>query len=159
AWKIVRNQGRDWDLQHKEEEETAGEIGLPGGTKTTTEATLTTDGTRSSQFKDQEKRTLFERLVAKFPTIPSQQIEQSIKRFDDSRVRGCILYHASEDQSLWSMTDVYQFLIILINTNHSFYTNIMAPLRSVQTESALTALELFISSLAWEEKGEHFLQP
>ena len=159
VWTIVRNQGRDWDLHHRQEEEEAGEVGLPAGTKTTTEATLATDGTRPSQFKDEQKRSLLERLTAKYPAIPQQQIEQSVKRFDESRVRGCILYHASEDQSLWSMTDVYGFLIIVVNTNHFFYTNILAPLRNAQTESALSAIELFISSLAWEEKGEHFMQP
>lgn len=161
VWSIVRNQGRDWDLNHQEEEADTGEGGggLPSETRTTTEATRTTDGTRPTQFKDEQKRSLIERLTEKFPTIPQGQIEQSVKRFDDSRVRGCILYHASEDQSLWSMTDVYGFLIILINTNHSFYTNILAPLRNTHTESALSAIELFISSLAWEEKSEHFMQP
>ena len=100
-----------------------------------------------------------ERLVVKYPSIPQHQIEHSIRRFDESRVRGCVLYHASDDQALWSMTEVYGFLVILINTNHPFYTNIVAPLRNAQAESALSAIELFISSLAWEERGEHFAQP
>jgi hypothetical protein len=158
VWRIVRNQGRDWDLNHQHEEE-GEEAGLPAGTQTTTEATITTDGTRPTLFTDEQKRLLMERLVTKFPTIPQLQIEHSIGRFDESRVRGCVLYHASDDQALWSMTEVYGFLIILINTNHPFYTNILAPLRNAQSESALSALELFISSLAWEERGEHFLQP
>lgn len=158
VWRTVRNQGRDWDLTHQEQEG-GEEVGLPAATQTTTEATITTDGTRAAQFGDEQKRLLMDRLVAKYPAIPQPQIENAIKRFDESRVRGCILYHASEDQALWSMTEVYGFLIILINTNHPFYTNILAPLRNAQNESALSAIELFISSLAWEEKGEHFLQP
>jgi hypothetical protein len=160
VWAKVRNQGRDWDLSHQDGDDGDGdEGGIPGETKTTTEATRTTDGTRMSQFSEEARRGLFERLTEKYPTIPPEQIELSIKRFDESRVRGCMLYHASEDQSLWSMARVHGFLIILINTNHAFYTNVMAPLRNTQTESALAAIELFISSLAWEEESEHFMQP
>ncbi len=158
VWLTVRNQGRDWDLTHKEQD-AGGEVGLPAATQTTTAATIATDGTRPGQFPNEQKRLLTERLVEKFPGIPEEQIANSIKRFDESRVRGCILYHASEDQALWSMTEVYGFLIILINTNHPFYTNILAPLRNRQNEAALSAIELFISSLAWEERGEHFMQP
>ena len=43
------------------------------------------------------------------------------------------------------------FLIVLINTNHMFYQNVIEPLKSIGRESDITAIELFISSLAWEE--------
>jgi hypothetical protein len=158
VWKQVRNQGKDWDLNHQEKP-SEEEPGLPGATKTTDEATKTTDGVRPNQFTDEQLRLLQARLIEKYPAIEVSQIERSIKRYDESRVRGCLLYHASEDQALWSMTEVYGFLIILINTNHPFFTNVLAPLRNVQSESALSALELFVSSLAWEERSEHFLLP
>lgn len=158
VWKQVRNQGKDWDLNHQDEPDDAPPE-LPGSTETTVDATKTTDGTRSTQFTDEVRRLLFARLTEKYPAIDVAQVERSINRFDQSRVRGCLLYHASDDQALWSMTEVYGFLIILINTNHPFYTNVLAPLRMGQSESALSAVELFISSLAWEERGEHFMLP
>ena len=84
-----------------------------------------------------------------------EDVVRSVKQFDDKKVRGCILYCASESDSLWSLTSVYDFLIVLVNTNHEFYSRIMAPLRTKGFETALSAIELFLSSLAWEEK-EHF---
>jgi hypothetical protein len=87
--------------------------------------------------------------------VAPEDIIRSVKQFDDRKVRGCILYCASESDSLWSLTSVYDFLIVLINTNHEFYNRIMAPLRASGIETALSSIELFLSSLAWEEK-EHF---
>ena len=95
VWKQVRNQGKEWDLNHQETPDEDKEPDLPSSTKTTTDATLTTDGTRPSLFSDEQKRLLRERLSDKYPLIEKAQIERAIRRFDESRVRGCILYHAS----------------------------------------------------------------
>ena len=66
-------------------------------------------------------------------------------------MRGCVLYSKSDSERLWSLTNVGNFLIVLINTNHLYYQNVIHPIRIDGQDSALTAIELFISSLAWEE--------
>lgn len=107
---------------------------------------------RTSQFTEEQHLALENRLAEKYPSVSREEIRQAIQRFDERRVRGCVLYCASESEALWSVTTVFDFLIILINTNHGFYQRIMAPLRSGGFETALAALELFVSSLAWQEK-------
>jgi hypothetical protein len=158
VWNIVRRQGKDWDTRNLVIKENNGlnETPLiPTSTATTTNASLTTDGSRSGQFTDDEKTALENRLVEKFSHVPREDIIKAVKQFDERKVRGCILYHASDSDSLWSLTTVYDFLIVLVNTNHEFYSRIMAPLRSKGFETPLASIELFLSSLAWEEK-EHF---
>jgi|GEM_PF-1573426 len=159
VWNQVRKQGKDWDVRYLSG--TKGTSGastlptLPTSTATTTNASLTTDGIRTSQFTESERSALENRLIEKFPNVAREDVVRSVKQFDDKKVRGCILYCASESDSLWSLTSVYDFLIVLVNTNHEFYSRIMAPLRTKGFETALSAIELFLSSLAWEEK-EHF---
>jgi len=159
VWNQVRKQGKDWDTRFISGTKGPGGISglptLPTSTATTTNASLTTDGIRTSQFTEEERMALKNRLIEKFPDVVPEDIIRSVKQFDDRKVRGCILYCASESDSLWSLTSVYDFLIVLINTNHEFYNRIMAPLRASGFETALSSIELFLSSLAWEEK-EHF---
>ena len=153
VWKLVRKQGKEIIPDTIEDL-----TDIIGGTPTTEIATVKTDGKRPNPFKDDQKQKLAERLAEKFPLVPKEQINKAIVRFDEARLRGCVLYQGTEDPSLWTMTSVYGFLIILINTNHYFYTNIMLPLRELNLDQALTAIELFISSLAFEESSEHFMQ-
>jgi hypothetical protein len=90
-------------------------------------------------------------LREKFPGVPKEDIEQSIVKFDSWQVHGVVLYYSSSSSSLWEITAIAGFLIVLINTEHEFYTRVIAPLRNKKVEQAVAAIELFISSLAWEE--------
>ena len=158
AWKVVRKQGKEWDARHVKETPGQEIPPLPGATPGTLSAFGKTDPARPAKFTDAQRQLLFERLQEKYPSIPAPQIQTAIQRFDETKLRGCLLYHASEDQALWNMTEVFGFLVILVNTNHPFYENILAPLRNSRLQPALTAIELFLSSLAWEEMGTHFMQ-
>jgi hypothetical protein len=124
---------------------------LPGGTPITDGIVGTTEGERQSQFSEDDKSELFERLQARYSEIDPDDIRKAIELYDKSRLRGCVLYAASESDRLWSITNIQDFLIILINTNHLFYEKMMGPLKEANQESALSAIELFISSLGWEE--------
>ena len=157
-WKLVRKQGREWDEQQTLPDTIDGSPEIVGSTATTNTALTITDGKRDSVFADDEKQKLAQRLAEKFPEVPEAVIKNAIVQFEVARLKSVVLYHASADQSLWTMTQVHGFLITLINKNHSFYTNIMLPLRQPQTEQALAALELFISSLSAEEYSPHFMQ-
>lgn len=129
--------------------------GLPSGTATTIEAILKDKGEKPSQFSEEEKKELFKRLRENFPDVDKAEIEASIKKFDQWRVRGVVLYFSSKANSLWELTTAGQFLIVLINTEHEFYKRVISPFRIKKIEQAVASIELFISSLAWEEH-EHF---
>lgn len=154
AWKEVREANKKFE---HDQEITAGgeEAGLLGGTAKTEATQIQVDGKRLSPFSDEEREALIVRLKEKYPDVPDKQIVRSIDRYDTIQSRGCVLYFQSESDALWTFTTVYDFLIVLINTNHMFYENVMQPLRMANQDEALAALELFISSLAFEEK-EHF---
>lgn len=149
--KHVLKQHREWELTHTEGT-TAGTTGnIPGATDETIQASRKTDGKRDSQFQPKQKEALLERLQEKYPAVSKEEVNQAIQNFDDLRVKGCILYCPSEASTLWSITSVFSFLVILINTEHEFYKRIIHPFRNHKFKAPLSAIELFISSLAWEE--------
>jgi hypothetical protein len=156
VWKEILNAQKKWELSITPEDTTVdGEPILPGGTQTTTKIQKDTDGVRARQFSQDEKDALFERLKEKYTDIPHDDILRTIDLYDLSKLRGCVLYSQSASDQLWSLTNVGNFLITLINTNHMFYQNMIEPLKMAGRESSLAAIELFISSLAWEEY-QHF---
>ena len=154
VWKIVRSQHTQWESEHGPGSSTDTSTGIPQATDETIRGLKKTDGTRQSRFTDRQKEDLLNRLKKKYPHLDEQEIVQGISNFDEQRVRGCILYCPSDSDSLWSFTDVYGFLIILINTNHEFYMRVLHPFRNHDFKVALSAIELFISSLAREESTQ-----
>lgn len=125
---------------------------IPTPTTMTIEATKEVDGERRGQFSKEEREALATRLKEKFAAIGDLDIQVAIDKFDAWMVRGVVLYHASGLESgLWTFSSVLGFLIVLVNTDHEFFRRVMGPLRASQSESHLAALELFISSLAFEE--------
>lgn len=129
---------------------------LPSGTAATTQAIKNTDKQRPGTFDIEQKLDLINALKEKFKNLSEENIEYAVDKFDKSLVRGCIIYCPIEgSDQLWSYTEIRGFLVISINTNHDFYNNIIASFRQTKFESALTAIELFISSLAWEQ-NMHF---
>ena len=159
-FKQVRKQGREWDVKNESiPGSDTGTDEIQGSTTDTEGALIKTDGPRASAFSDEELKALAQRLGEKFPGVSAASISNAIAQFNKTRAKSVVLYQASADQSLWTMTAVSGILITLINTTHSFYENIMAPLRTLKTEQALAAIELFISSLASEETGPDFQAP
>ncbi|MBT4700621.1 MAG: hypothetical protein HOB79_06050 [Rhodospirillaceae bacterium] len=94
-------------------------------------------------------------LIERYPEVSEDDLRSAIDKYDQSLRRACVLYADSESEKLWIIENIRDFLIILINTKHMFYQNVMMPLKETDNEHALTALELFISSLGWEE-FKHF---
>lgn len=156
AFKEVRNIEKEWKITegpigHGE----TGGPGLPSATPTTIGAIRETEGERLGQFSEDEKNDLFIRLRENYPDVPKEEIENSIEKFNLWKVRGVVLYYSSKANCLWELTSVGGFLIVLINTEHEFYQRVISPFRYKNIEKAVAAIELFISSLAWEEYA-HF---
>lgn len=147
----VLKKHKEWDLANAPTPGAGGGSNLPSATDETIQASRKTDGKRDSQFSPQQREALLKRLMEKYPTVSKGEIDQAINNFDDSRVKGCMLYCPSESNTLWSITSVFGFLVILVNTEHEFYKRIIHPFRNHAFKAPLSAIELFISSLAWEE--------
>jgi hypothetical protein len=150
VWKEVMSAAKEWDSQHADGKPT-DKPSLPGGSPTTVTTMGKVDGKRTSQFPDEDKKELLERLTEKYPAVSKEEINSTIEKYDKSLLRACVLYSASESEKLWTFTNVGEFLIVLINTNHNFYSNILLFLKTSNNEKALSAMELFITSLAYEE--------
>lgn len=155
AYGLVRKRHKEWELKHKTSPANGTAAGLPTSTQLTITTQTAVDGVRPALFSDEQRKALFERLKEKYPEIAEKDIARAIENFDLSKARGCVLYSASESEQLWTYTTVFDFLIILINTRHEFYDRALAPLRQAHEHPALASIELFVSSLAWEEHN-HF---
>lgn len=151
--RMLSEQAREFDNRQVQD---ISESPIPTGTDSTTQAFKKTDSERKGQFDDEQKADLKEVLENKYPHLKPSEIEIAINKFDKSLVRGCVIYcPIVNNPQLWNYADIRGFLVISINTEHEFYKNIISLFREVGFEAALTAIELFISSLAWEQR-EHF---
>ncbi len=144
----IKKQAADWEAAHS----VSGQKNpLPSGSDRAHGAIEKTDGERKAAFSSEEKGQLYKKLIEKYPDIPKKDIETAIVNFDTRKAKACILYNYSDSEALWTFTPVNDFLIVLINTNHPFYSNVIAPLKLNSSSEALAAIELFIESLAYEE--------
>ncbi len=153
AWALVRKQSNDWDAVHMSPGGTVTtKPGIPVSTGITTRTINKVEGTRKNKLPPEKLLALEERLIEKYPAIAPDDVRSSIEDLDRSLTRACVLYAPSESKQLWSYTKVYDFIVVLVNTNHEFYIKVLAELRNSGQEGALTAMELFLSSLAIEEE-------
>jgi len=151
AFKRVKSQHSKWDAEHLSGGGT-NRPQVPQGTNTTKVVLKKVDGTRPQRLPERHKLELLERLQEKYPDIPKDDILAAVNSLDQALVRACVLYAPSEASQLWSFTKVFDFMVVLINTQHEFYSRVLSELRASGQEGALSAMELFISSLAVEEE-------
>jgi hypothetical protein len=153
AYSLVRKQSNDWDSVNISKGGSVSEKpGIPVSTGITAKTINKVEGTRKNKLPSKELLALEERLIEKYPSIAPADVRASIEDLDRSLTRACVLYAPSESKQLWSYTKVYDFIVVLVNTNHEFYRKVLAELRNSGQEGALTAMELFLSSLAIEEE-------
>jgi hypothetical protein len=154
AFKEVKKQSTAW---HAVNISTGGtqvdRPGIPTGTPTTGGTIRKVEGERPKALPAPKLQELEQRLIEKYPNIPEADVRAAIDDLDRSLTRACVLYAPSESRQLWSYTKVYDFVVVLVNTQHEFYTKVLSELRNNGQDGALTAMELFLSSLAIEEEG------
>ena len=154
AYALVKKQSKDWDsINISTKGNIKTEPGIPLASPITTKTINKVEGSRKAGLPSKELLALEDRLIEKYPTIPPADVRGAIEDLDRSLTRACVLYAPSESKQLWSYTKVYDFLVVLVNTNHEFYLKVLAELRNNGQEGALTAMELFLSSLAVEEEA------
>jgi hypothetical protein len=151
AFKRVKEQHSKWDSEHQSGG-TGDKPQVPQGTDTTSGIIKKVDGARTERLPEKSKQELLARLQEKYPDIPKDDVLAAVTALDQALVRACVLYAPSEATQLWSFTKVFDFMVVLINTRHEFYNRVLSELTAKGQEGALTAIELFISSLAVEEE-------
>jgi hypothetical protein len=154
AFKLVKQQSKEWHATHMTPG--GGVVDspiVPTGTAATEKTIRTVDGPRSGTLSGPRLLELENRLIDKYPNISPDEIRLAIAVLDRQLTRACVLYAPSESRQLWSYTKVNDFVVVLVNTNHEFYSKLLSELRIVGQEGALTAIELFLSSLAIEEES------
>lgn len=152
AWKIVLQQHKKFDLEHSPEGDVAG---IPTGNPGTEDATKSTDGDRQSLFTPEQREDLFESLKSRYGELGDKAINDAIDRFDQKKLKGCLLYAPAAGEWLWSYTNSGTFLVVHVNSNHPFYENVIKPMQRSRYDSGVVALELFLTSLA-DEEFRHF---
>jgi hypothetical protein len=126
---------------------------IPVGTPTTTTTVLISEGQRTQNLPKEEKERLVEKLHSTYPQLDKADIEKSVISLDESAARACIIYVPSVSEQLWNYTKIWDFHVIEINTNHSFYKKIIGPLQQFNDDGSLTAIELFIIASVIEEEN------
>jgi hypothetical protein len=150
----VKRRSTKWDSEHISSPGANPTSGpkVPTATTTTDTVIRRVDGARQRQFAPELRAALELRLKEKYPHISPDEIAAAVDALDKAMTRACVLYAPSDSSQLWSFTKVFDFLVVLINTQHEFYSRILSELRSQGQDGATSAIELFISSLAIEEE-------
>ena len=152
AQKKVRKQSKEWDATHTTTGGgTRDDPLMPTSTDDTTETIIKVDGSRQRTLSKENLEMLENRLIEKYSSIDPELIKNAIERLDKSLTRACVLYAPTESRQLWTYTKVYDFIVVLVNSNHEFYLKVLSECRNNGQEGVLTVIELFISSLAIEE--------
>jgi hypothetical protein len=154
AYALVKKQSKEWHATHVI-------IGggvvdqpiVPTGTAATGATIKVVDGPRVGTLSGPKLEELENRLIVKYPKIAPDEIRLAIEDLDKQLTRACVLYAPSESRQLWSYTKVNDFVVVMVNTNHEFYSKLLSELRITGQDGALTAIELFLSSLAIEEES------
>jgi hypothetical protein len=154
AIKEIRTQQKEWDIKNiGPGSSSSGDKGpIPQGTDQTAGVVGGVDGPRDG-LTDPELKVLQERLIQKYPNIDPEDIKKSVEISEKYLVRATILYAPTESTQLWTYTKVHDFTVVLVNTNHQFYERILSELRFENDIDSLSAIELFLISLAVEEES------
>jgi hypothetical protein len=142
-------------LAEQTNKQTGGISGIPTNTPATRDAIGEVEGA-GRQLTDEQRKMMLKLLKEKYDKVSPEEIGRAIEQFSDWKTRAILLYAPSAGQHLWEATPIRSCLVAFINTSHEYYTNLIEPFREAGNSdprflSALTGLELFITSLVWEE--------
>lgn len=151
AKKLIRKRGEEWENQNLGPTDNPD---VPTGNPGTDAPIITVEGPRTEKIPEEDLSGLIERLRDKYPNLTQEQIESTVKRSIASKSRASIFYIPSESEHLWASSKSYDWNVIEVNTNHSFYQKLIQPHRiSNKNKSTLIAIELLISAAAIEEQN------
>jgi len=151
AVREIRKRGKEWENENLGPGDGPD---IPVNNPGTDGPIIVVDGPREEEIPEEELSGLIDRLIDRYPNLTKEQIENTVKRSVASKSRASIFYIPTESQHLWTSSKVYDWNIIEVNTNHSFYQKLIQPHRiSDGNKLTLIAIELLISSAAIEEEN------
>ena len=109
---------------------------------------------RKSRMSPDERAALTDLLKKLYKQVSPEDIITEVDHFDKEKRQSIMLYASLDhSQNLWDISDIQGKQVILINTNHNFYEHYIQGLKSNEDKTGITAIELFLHSLAINMKS------
>jgi hypothetical protein len=152
----MRDQLSKYAKQFKEEEASAlSSIGLDGGgdggnpIRVIEQPIVEIIGKASSTWNQERKNEFIKFLKDRFMHIAEDQIIKQVEVFSSGLTKTLVLYAPDQTNQLFTLSEVATVQIVIINTNHSFYINIIDPLKStLKLKEFAISIEMLLSSMA-----------
>ena len=164
--KYLRDYARDF--KNLENEYMAKELGETQPIQPLEKPVLDLVSTKNETWNKEDIDGVVDHLKSRYMSISRQSIYDQVKKYADGLTRTIVLYAPTENGFIFEIREIRGKNITLINTNHSYYTNIIEPLKSEpKLRIFASSIELFISSYMIEmdrliqdneEKYKHTLQ-
>ena len=88
-------------------------------------------------------------LKSRFMSLELDKIKEQVQHYADGKTNTLVLYAPNDTRDLFELVAIRGKKITLINTNHHYYRNVIAPLKTVPELSVFTlSIEMLISSLS-----------
>ena len=104
---------------------------------------------RISGLSPVERAELIQLLKETYQQISEEEIAAEVDHYDREKRQSIMLYAPlAYAAGLWDVTSIQGKKVILINTKHNFYAHYIQGLKSDENKTGITAVELFLHSLA-----------
>lgn len=164
--KYLRDYARDF--KNLENEYMAKELGETQPIQPLEKPVLDLVSTKNETWNKEDIEGVVDHLKSRYMSISRQSIYDQVEKYADGLTRTIVLYAPTENGFIFEIREIRGKNITLINTNHSYFTNIIEPLKSEpKLRIFASSIELFISSYMIEmdrliqdneEKYKHTLQ-
>lgn len=106
-------------------------------------------GKASSTWSQEKKNEFIKFLKERFMHISENQIVKQVDVFSSGLTKTLVLYAPDQTNELFTLSEIMGVHIVIINTNHSFYINIIDPLKStLKLKEFAISIEMLLSSMA-----------
>jgi hypothetical protein len=106
-------------------------------------------GKASSTWSQEKKNEFIKFLKERFMHISENQIVKQVDVFSSGLTKTLVLYAPDQTNELFALSEIMGVHIVIINTNHSFYINIIDPLKStLKLKEFAISIEMLLSSMA-----------
>jgi hypothetical protein len=151
----MRSQLNEYAKHFKEEEaEALSSLGIDisgngGGIRVIEQPLVNIIGRAKSAWTQERKTEFIKFLKERFMHISEDHIEKQVEIFSSGLTKTLVLYAPDQTNQLFNLKEVATVQIVIINTNHSFYINIIDPLKStLNLKEFAISIEMLLSSMA-----------
>lgn len=156
------------DFKNLEKEYLAKELGETQPIQPLEKPVLDLVSTKNETWNKEDIEQVVNHLKSRYMSISRKSIFDQVEKYAEGLTRTIVLYAPTENGFIFEIREIRGKNITLINTNHSYYTNIIEPLKAEpKLRIFASSIELFISSYMIEmdrliqdneEKYKHTLE-